>query len=107
MGRGPAAALVTSGSHPVAVDLGTGSGAIAKALATEVPVAPRCTPSSSPPTRWSGLVATWTGTTVTLHAEDLAHALPELNGAVDLVIANPPYIPLGGVRLGRAGGPGS
>ena len=33
-------------------------------------------------------------TAVELHVADMADALPELNGAVDLVIANPPYIPL-------------
>ena len=86
-------ALVTSGSHPVAVDLGTGSGAIAKALATEVPSA------SVHAVELSADALVWArrnleGTPVNLHAEDLAHALQELNGAIDLVIANPPYIPL-------------
>ena len=33
-------------------------------------------------------------TDVELHVGDMADALPELNGTVDLVIANPPYIPL-------------
>ena len=28
---------------------------------------------------------------------DLAHALPELDGAVDVVASNPPYIPLGAI----------
>ena len=32
---------------------------------------------------------------VTLHGGDFATALPDLNGAVDLVISNPPYIPAG------------
>ncbi len=32
---------------------------------------------------------------VALHLADLATALPELDGAVDLVISNPPYIPDG------------
>ena len=31
---------------------------------------------------------------VWLHVGDMADALPELDGTVDLVIANPPYIPL-------------
>jgi release factor glutamine methyltransferase len=34
------------------------------------------------------------GTGVRLHVQDMAGALPELDGRVDLVIANPPYIPL-------------
>ncbi len=33
-------------------------------------------------------------TLVELHVADMATALPELDGTVDLVIANPPYIPL-------------
>ena len=33
-------------------------------------------------------------TTVELHVQDMIGALPELDGTVDLVIANPPYIPL-------------
>ncbi|HEY5018456.1 MAG TPA: peptide chain release factor N(5)-glutamine methyltransferase, partial [Streptosporangiaceae bacterium] len=32
---------------------------------------------------------------VTLHAGDFATALAELDGTVDLVISNPPYIPVG------------
>ena len=32
---------------------------------------------------------------VTLHDGDFASALPDLGGAVDLVISNPPYIPVG------------
>jgi release factor glutamine methyltransferase len=32
---------------------------------------------------------------VTLHAGDFASALPELEGQLDLVISNPPYIPVG------------
>jgi len=34
------------------------------------------------------------GTGVELHVGDMAQAVPELDGTVDLVIANPPYIPL-------------
>jgi release factor glutamine methyltransferase len=32
---------------------------------------------------------------VILHAADFAGALPELDGTVDLIISNPPYIPVG------------
>jgi release factor glutamine methyltransferase len=32
---------------------------------------------------------------VRLHAEDFASALTELDGQVDLVVSNPPYIPVG------------
>jgi release factor glutamine methyltransferase len=32
---------------------------------------------------------------VRLHADDFASALTELDGSVDLVVSNPPYIPIG------------
>ncbi len=35
-----------------------------------------------------------TASGVALHAGDLADALPELDGQVDVVVCNPPYIPL-------------
>ena len=35
----------------------------------------------------------------------MAAALPELDGTVDLVIANPPYIPLEAYASVAAGGP--
>jgi release factor glutamine methyltransferase len=85
--------LVHAGRQPLAVDLGTGSGAIAKALATEVPVATvHAVEVSEDALPWAR--RNLAGTTVTLHPDDLGHALPELAGGVDLVIANPPYIPL-------------
>jgi release factor glutamine methyltransferase len=34
------------------------------------------------------------GTAVSLLVQEMAAALPELDGTVDLVIANPPYVPL-------------
>ena len=85
--------LVQRGVHPVAVDLGTGSGAVAKALATEVPqTRVHAVEVSEDALLWAGRNLENTG--VTLHAADLSYALPDLNGKVDLVIANPPYIPL-------------
>jgi release factor glutamine methyltransferase len=85
--------LVHAGRQPLAVDLGTGSGAIAKALATEVPPATvHAVEVSEDALPWAR--RNLADTTVTLHPDDLAHALPELAGGVDLVIANPPYIPL-------------
>ncbi len=108
---------------PVVVDLGTGSGAIGLAIAQEVPRSRvhaveaqrlahawaqrnvernmerntvRSTRncevrSARQATRASDLPAP----RVVLHLADLASALPELDGAVDLVISNPPYIPDG------------
>jgi release factor glutamine methyltransferase len=80
---------------PIAVDLGTGSGAIALAMATEVPHARVYGVEVSP------LAFVWTkenfresgATNATPIFTDLAIALPELNGTVSVVISNPPYIP--------------
>ena len=78
---------------PVVVELGTGSGAIAKSIATEL------TGTRIHAVEMSEEAAAYAArnladTTVELYVRDMAGALPELNGAVDLVIANPPYIPL-------------
>jgi release factor glutamine methyltransferase len=78
---------------PVVVELGTGSGAIAKSIATEL------TGTRVHAVEMSEEAAAYAArnladTTVELYVCDMAGALPELNGAVDLVIANPPYIPL-------------
>lgn len=77
----------------VAVDLCTGSGAIALSLAREVPGLTVHAVELDP-----GALA-WArrnldGSGVRLYAADAADALPELNGQVDLVVSNPPYIPL-------------
>jgi release factor glutamine methyltransferase len=82
-------------SEPVGVDLGTGSGAIALAMATEVPHARVYGVEVSP------LAFVWTkqnfretgAANATPVFTDLAVALPELNGTVSVVISNPPYIP--------------
>jgi len=39
--------------------------------------------------------ASYTDGRVTVHGGDFAAALPELDGQVDLVVSNPPYIPVG------------
>lgn len=81
-------------SRPVVVvDLCTGSGAIAKSITHEVPGATVHAVELDP-----GALA-WAernlaGSGATLHHGDLASALPELNGQVDVVVCNPPYIPL-------------
>jgi release factor glutamine methyltransferase len=83
--------------QPIGVDLGTGSGAIALALATEVPHAFVYGVEVSP------LAFVWTRQNfrgidnARAVFIDLAHALPELDGTVDVVISNPPYIPLGAI----------
>ncbi|MBC7519053.1 MAG: peptide chain release factor N(5)-glutamine methyltransferase [Microbacteriaceae bacterium] len=85
--------------NPIGVDLGTGSGAIAIALATEVLHATVYGVENS------AEAFVWTqknfdsvaGANAHLVFGDLADALPELNGTVDVVISNPPYIPLGAI----------
>jgi release factor glutamine methyltransferase len=81
--------------EPVAVDLGTGSGAIALALATEVPHARVVAVERSPEAfAWASRNAEHVGAAnVRIVEGDLADALPELDGAVDVVVSNPPYIP--------------
>jgi release factor glutamine methyltransferase len=88
---------------PVVADLGTGSGAIALAIAQEVPGAQVHAVEADPLARhWAerniarcAAAAPHTAGRVTLHDGDFASALPDLGGAVDLVISNPPYIPVG------------
>ncbi|SDU77608.1 peptide chain release factor N(5)-glutamine methyltransferase [Arcanobacterium phocae] len=83
-----------STSNPVVVDLCTGSGAIALAIATEVPTSQvwgverdekafeiACENNKK------------YGSPVTFIFDDARGALPELAGKVDLVITNPPYVP--------------
>jgi release factor glutamine methyltransferase len=81
--------------EPVAVDLGTGSGAIALALATEVPHARVFAVERSPEAHaWAARNVEAIGATnLLLVLGDLAEALPELDGTVDVVVSNPPYIP--------------
>jgi len=80
---------------PLAVDLGTGSGAIALAMATEVPharvVAVENSADAYPWTERN--FAEVAAANATLVFGDLADALGELDGAVDVVVSNPPYIP--------------
>lgn len=80
---------------PVAVDLGTGSGALALALATEVPHASVVAVENSPKAFvWAKENVRRVGAeNVRLVFADLAEALPELDGAVDVLVSNPPYIP--------------
>ena len=84
---------------PIAVDLGTGSGAIALALATEVAHARVYAVEVSPDAFvWAKLNARSVGAdNLTLVLGDLSSALVELDGTVDVVISNPPYIPTGAI----------
>lgn len=79
---------------PLVVDLGTGSGAIALALATEVESA-RVHAVEVDPAAHAWAERNLGGSGVRLHLGDATTALPALDGVVDLVVANPPYIPYG------------
>lgn len=80
---------------PRAVDLGTGTGALALALASEVPNAEVYAIELFPlAAAWAERnIARYGDGRVTLVRGDVATALPELDGTVDVVVANPPYIP--------------
>jgi release factor glutamine methyltransferase len=78
---------------PVVVDLCTGSGAIAKAVADEVPGARiHAVELDEPAYRWAE--RNLAGTGVDLRPGDFATAFDDLAGAVDVVVCNPPYVPL-------------
>jgi release factor glutamine methyltransferase len=93
------ALLAVPGGTPRAADLGTGSGAIALALATEVPHAEVHAVENSPRAFiWARENARAVGAgNLRLVFADLADALPELDGTLDVVVSNPPYIPLGAI----------
>ncbi|WP_349263466.1 peptide chain release factor N(5)-glutamine methyltransferase [Actinocrinis sp.] len=84
-------------AEPVIVDLCSGSGAVALAIAQEVPRARvHAVELSEDAVVWAerNIARLSEGGRVTLHVDDARTALSELNGRVDLVVANPPYIPL-------------
>lgn len=83
--------------RPIAVDLGTGSGAIALALATELPHAEVHAVENSPRAfLWARQNFRSVGAdNARLVFVDITDALPELDGTVDVVASNPPYIPVG------------
>lgn len=94
---GAARATVLARGSATVVDLGTGSGAIAAAVASEVPHAGVLAVEIDPDAhRWATRNLDPLGVEVLLADGALLPALrPELAGAVDVVVTNPPYIPLG------------
>jgi release factor glutamine methyltransferase len=90
---GWAVAEAASTPEPVVVDLGTGSGAIAKSVADEVPAA-RVHAVELDEAAHTWAVRNLAGTGVDLRQGDLATAFDDLRGTVDVVVSNPPYIPL-------------
>jgi release factor glutamine methyltransferase len=86
-------ALVVAGRLPTVVDLCTGSGAVALSVATEVPAARvHAVELGDPAVEWAA--KNLAGSGVDLRHGDMAEAFHDLDGAVDVVVCNPPYIPL-------------
>jgi release factor glutamine methyltransferase len=78
---------------PIVVDLCTGSGAIAKAIKDEVPTAEvHAVELGEDAFPWAQ--RNLAGTGVDLRQGDMAVAFGDLDGTVDVVVCNPPYIPL-------------
>jgi release factor glutamine methyltransferase len=79
--------------RPVVLDLGTGSGAIAAAVADEVPDSQvHALELDERAHQWAE--HNLAGTGVDLRQGDLTTAFDDLVGQVDVVVSNPPYIPL-------------
>jgi release factor glutamine methyltransferase len=86
-----ASATATSG-RAVVVDLCTGSGAIARSIADEAPGADvHAVELEASAVAWAQ--RNLAGADVDLRQGDMATAFPELDGLVDVVVCNPPYIP--------------
>jgi release factor glutamine methyltransferase len=85
--------VLAEGRRPVVVDLCTGSGAMALALATEVPEAEvHAVELDEDAHAWAS--RNLEGSGVDLRHGDMADAFHDLDGSVDVVVCNPPYIPL-------------
>jgi release factor glutamine methyltransferase len=84
---------VEAGDRPIVVDLCTGSGAIARAVAHEVPGARvHAVELDEAAHAWAGRNLADTG--VDLRQGDFRTAFDDLLGRVDVVVSNPPYVPL-------------
>ncbi len=92
-----ATALAADGREPVVVDLCTGSGAIALSVATEVPEsrvhAVEISPTALAAARENAVAAGPLAHPLDLRLGDAADAFGDLDGGVDVVVANPPYVP--------------
>jgi release factor glutamine methyltransferase len=88
-----ARAVSAAGRRPVVVDLCTGSGAIALAVSHEVPeAAVHAVELDEGAVAWA--TRNLAGSGVDLRSGDMATAFVDLDGTVDVVVCNPPYIPL-------------
>ncbi|MGP7959942.1 peptide chain release factor N(5)-glutamine methyltransferase [Sanguibacter sp. A247] len=91
-------AAVVERGRALVVDLCTGSGAIALAVATEVPGADvHAVELDAAAHAWASRnvaeVSAATGAQVTLVRGDARTSLGHLDGTVDVVVSNPPYVP--------------
>ncbi|MEZ0492292.1 peptide chain release factor N(5)-glutamine methyltransferase [Kineococcus sp. TBRC 1896] len=87
-------------TDPVVVDLCTGSGAIALAVATEVPSARVHAVELDPMAHaWARRNVDDLSPSVDLRLGDAATAFADLDGTVDVVVSNPPYVPPGAVPV--------
>jgi release factor glutamine methyltransferase len=86
--------VAQTGRTPVVADLFAGSGAIALSVADEVPSAEvHAVEADDRAATWSRRNAV--GTNVSVHHVDVDGCLSDLGGRVDVVVANPPYVPTG------------
>jgi len=85
--------VLAGGRRPVVVDLCTGSGALALSVATEVPGADvHAVELDERAHGWAE--RNLSGSGVELRHGDMTDAFGDLDGTVDVVVCNPPYIPL-------------
>ena len=89
--------IVIAGQAPVVVDLCSGSGAIGLAIAHECSTAQlHSVELDDDAFLWlqRNVEALNLGARIQAHHDDATSALPELTGCVDVVVCNPPYVPL-------------
>jgi release factor glutamine methyltransferase len=90
----------SAGRAPVVVDLCTGSGAIALAVKQEVPAATVLAVELSDLAHgWAVANRDRLDLDVELRLGDATTAFADLEGEVDVVVSNPPYIPVGAVPV--------
>ena len=88
--------IESAGPNAAVVDLCTGSGAIALAIKGERPdLQVSAVEVDELAFAWAARNAQTLGLEVNLSLADATVALPELDGEVDVVVSNPPYIPVG------------
>ncbi len=93
-------AALAMGPTPRVVDLCTGSGALALAIKDEVPGAEVLAVEVSDLAHgWALANRDRLGLDVDIRLGDATDAFRDLDGSVDVVVSNPPYIPLGAVPL--------